>query len=318
MFLGLIAGTAAGALWGLAFVAPLAIGSYTPFDLTIVRYLVFGLISLTVLAFRGFKAIRALQPREFVLLGALGFSGNVGFYLLLSMAISRAGPTVVTLVVGCLPVLIGLLGNREPQQIAPRHQIWPLMLIAVGLIVVNQSALQQIASAAKRHSFLGGLGLALLALLMWTWYGLTNARAIGERKTVPAWEWTALTGGASLIILIPLVPSGIAAGWSATTIKSATLADLPTILGWGIAVGGLSSWGATWAWSLAASRLPVALAGQLMVSETLFGLLYCALYIGRWPSEAEWIGAALLVSGVLMSIRAFQRDGVARTIPHLQ
>ena len=43
MLIGILAGLAAGALWGLTFVAPLAVAPFQPLDLVIVRSLVFGL-----------------------------------------------------------------------------------------------------------------------------------------------------------------------------------------------------------------------------------------------------------------------------------
>lgn len=68
---------------------------------------------------------------------------------------------------------------------------------------------------------------------------------------------------------------------------------------------GLSSWAATWAWAIAARRLPVSLAAQLIVAETVFARVYGAIYQRRWPSGAESMGAGLLLMGVFVALRSF-------------
>jgi drug/metabolite transporter (DMT)-like permease len=44
--------------------------------------------------------------------------------------------------------------------------------------------------------------------------------------------------------------------------------------------------------------------GQLIVSETLFALLYSFLWDGRWPQASEWAAALLFVLGILASVKA--------------
>jgi drug/metabolite transporter (DMT)-like permease len=56
-------------------------------------------------------------------------------------------------------------------------------------------------------------------------------------------------------------------------------------------------------WNGASARLPTSLAGQLIVSETLSGLLYVFVADGRVPSAFEIAGILLVVSGVLVGIR---------------
>jgi drug/metabolite transporter (DMT)-like permease len=69
--------------------------------------------------------------------------------------------------------------------------------------------------------------------------------------------------------------------------------------------GGLgSSWLATVLWSIASQRLSASLCGQLIVSETLFALLYSFLWDGRWPHASELAAALLFVLGILASIKA--------------
>ena len=51
-------------------------------------------------------------------------------------------------------------------------------------------------------------------------------------------------------------------------------------------------------------RLSASLCGQLIVSETLFALLYAFMWDGRWPLATEWLAALLFVLGIVASIKA--------------
>jgi len=73
-----------------------------------------------------------------------------------------------------------------------------------------------------------------------------------------------------------------------------------------VAIGFGSSWLATILWNMASQRLPASLCGQLIVSETLFALLYSFFWDGRWPTAAQWAAATLFTAGILASIRAHQ------------
>jgi drug/metabolite transporter (DMT)-like permease len=50
--------------------------------------------------------------------------------------------------------------------------------------------------------------------------------------------------------------------------------------------------------------LSVSLCGQLIVSETLFALLYSFAWDGAWPHWSQWLAAGLFTLGILASVRA--------------
>lgn len=302
MLLGVLAGVAAGALWGLAFVAPLVAVPYTPFDLTVARYLVFGALSLALLAPGGFPALRR---SDVALLAALGVCGNVGYYFAVASAVPLTGAAVVALVIGCLPVVMAVLGNTGPGRVPARGLVPPLLLLVAGLVAVNGAALAEARAGDALVPFLAGLALTAAALALWAWYGLRNAAALARHPALSSAEWTALTGVGTLLALLPVIPAGLALGLSAVPARGLAGPDAAGLLLWALVLGGLSSWTATWAWSVAARRLPVSLAGQLIVSETLFALLYGAVYERRWPGAGETVGAALMIAGVFAALRVF-------------
>ncbi|MBB2175941.1 DMT family transporter [Gluconacetobacter johannae] len=301
---GLLAGLATGALWALTFIAPLVSGPYSAFDLTVCRYVTFGVVSLMLVAPEGFAALRRLSKADYQILVLLGFTGNVGYYLALSLAVPLAGPPVVALVIGCLPVLMSVLGHRTSG--LPLRRLMPaLMVILFGLALVNGVALLQARADGGGHGPLWGLLLAVGALVLWSWYGMRNAAELAARPGLSPVTWTALTGIGTMIALLPLLVVGWLAHWSAVPAIGLAHGAWLRPVSAGLVLGVLSSWVATWTWSIAARALPVSVAGQLIVFETIFALIYSATYARQLPSWSEVAGALMLVAGVGMALRVF-------------
>jgi drug/metabolite transporter (DMT)-like permease len=57
-------------------------------------------------------------------------------------------------------------------------------------------------------------------------------------------------------------------------------------------------------WNIASRRLSASLCGQLIVSETLFALLYAFVGYGVWPHWLQLVASAVFVLGIVASIRA--------------
>ncbi len=110
----------------------------------------------------------------------------------------------------------------------------------------------------------------------------------------------ALTGSVALLPLTGLL------GTEALHHVFATAEGL-RFLAWGVVMGIGGSWFAAWAWIVSAQRLPLAFAAQLVVFETVFGLIDGFIYEQRWPTAVEWTGSALQIAGVVVSIRVFTR-----------
>ena len=85
-----------------------------------------------------------------------------------------------------------------------------------------------------------------------------------------------------------------------------------TTVAWMLALGLLASWLGTLWWNAAARRLPTSLAGQLIVFETLSALAYAWLLRRAWPDPATLAGVGLLVTGVVLGVRAFAQGQVSR------
>jgi drug/metabolite transporter (DMT)-like permease len=294
MLTGVLAGLGAGALWGLVFVMPRMLGAYSGVDLTAGRFVAYGLLAGLMMA-AGLNSRR--WPNVSQALAALGMSvlGFSGYYLLLVLAIQDAGTEVPTLIIGTIPLWVMLLG--KPVGLRWRS-LWPgLLLTLAGLALMTQASHDS--TGAQGGHFLRGMLLATAAMVCWTLFALLNAAWLKRHPDVTATEWANWLGIASGLGALLL--------WWGAGSDVPTLAAQPDLglFAWlCLGTGFGSAWLATILWNMASQRLSASLCGQLIVSETVFALLYSFAWDGQWPSLAQWAACALFMLGILASIKA--------------
>lgn len=332
---GIAYALAAGLTWGLVFVAPVLLPDYPPAMLAFGRYLAFGLVTLP-LALRDRAALARLSRADWREALALAAVGNVLYYLCLAASIQSAGVPLPTMIIGTLPVVIAVCANLSAREIAWRRLAPSLALVAAGVACVHVAELREPASGPGPHGLWTGIALATAALACWTWYPIRNARWLRRNPHVGPGSWASAQGLATL----PLAVLGMAAtlGWlalaqtaspglpagastAASTAAGAAAGTAPfawplgpqpaRYVGLMLAIGLLASWLGTLCWNRASQLLPTALAGQLIVFETLAALLYGFLHRGAWPDALTWTGVALLLAGVARGARGFQAGAPA-------
>ncbi len=303
MFLGFLAGLATCALWGLTFVAARLVHPFSLFDITIARYGIFGLTCALVMLHPRFR-LQGLGFKRIIIGMLLGIIGYVGYFVLASQAVLLAGPVVPPLIIGIMPVILPAIANLMDRTIEWRRLAIPLAMIAAGIAVVNIELISHLDVDGQR-AMLAGAGCAIAALLVWVVYGIINARLMRGDNPPSAIDWTNLHGIGALagsLLLIPMASDSYA------TVPADVLY---TFLGWALVLGMAASWIATWCWSIASNRLPLALTAQLIVAETVFGLIFGLMLDGRWPTIAEGSGALLQIAGVLLAVNTFMRNAKA-------
>ncbi|WP_291940511.1 DMT family transporter [Limnohabitans sp.] len=306
---GIFFSLAAGMMWGLVFVGPLMLPDYPAALHTFGRYLAFGLIALPM-AFVDRAEMRRLSRADWVAALKLAAIGNVLYYLFLASAIQRAGGALPTMIIGPLPVVIAisatLLNHQRDGRFPWLKLAPPLVLILLGIACVNHvewTALVQ-NPAADTTRYITGAVLAVGAVVCWTWYPLKNADWLRGHPDRNPRVWATAQGIATL----PLALLGYAAFWlwAITTHDPMPMPLGPRpleFIGLMMAIGLFASWLGTLCWNAASQRLPTALAGQLIVFETLAALAYAFWLRGQWPEPLTLAGIALLVAGVIGGVR---------------
>ncbi len=306
MLTGILAGLATGALWGLTFVAPRVVQPFTELDISIGRYALFGILSFLLMLHPRFRAggISRARIGAALMLGGIGY---VGYYLCAAYAVGLAGPAIPPLIIGALPVLLAIVGNWQDGGVRWRRLIVPLVLIFAGLSVVNLGTLDSAATPEARSRILIGALCACAALVIWIIYGVWNARIMRASNPPDALVWTGLQGLGALLFTLPLFPVSYVTGATALPAYGFGSPEGQRFLIWIAILAIFASWLATWFWVIASRRLPLALSAQLIVSETVFALIYGFVYERRWPYHAEWLGTGLLIAGVIAGVGVFAR-----------
>ncbi len=304
MLIGILSGLLAGAFWGFVFLVPHVLTGYTAADVALGRYVVFGLLSAGVLLrqARKVRAVMTLRLAWWALgLSCLSFSV---YYFSLALSVKYSGAIPATLFSGLLPITIPLC--TRDKVVRRGLFVVSLGLILLGLALLYSPLLETLVSRGlSSANELWGMVLAVFAVCLWTAYAPLNARVLAKHPEIDATVWTSVLGVFAFVTMAPLWFFGRAVqGVPVDTVSSAGFASL-SFWGWMLVIGVGSSWLATSLWNFAARRIPTALAGQLIVSEAVFSLIYTFLYEGRWPMSYEWGAAFFLIIGVMAGIRSF-------------
>ncbi len=317
MWIGTLYALAAGLMWGLVFVGPLLLPEYPAALQSVGRYLAFGLIALP-LAWMDRAALRRLTRSDWIDAVKLVAIGNLIYYLCLASAIQLAGAPLPTMIIGTLPVVIAISANLRDQRRdgrLPWRALLPsLLLIAAGIGCVNHVELQALRADpdADPVRYAKGALLAIVAVACWTWYPLRNADWLRAHPDRSPRTWATAQGVATL----PLAAAGYGLLWLGMALAGAVF-PMPFgprpwfFIGLMAAIGLFASWLGTTCWNEASQRLPTALAGQLIVFETLAALAYAFALRGRMPGALTLLGIALLMGGVMWAVRIRPEAAVA-------
>ncbi|THC43346.1 DMT family transporter [Massilia sp. Mn16-1_5] len=288
-WLGIGAGIAAGAVWGLVFLAPKLTPGFTPLQLSAGRYLAYGLVAAALLAPTWRRVAARLSRTEWQALVWLALCGNIVYYLFLATAVQQGGVAMASLVIGFLPVAVTLVGSRDRHAVPLRRLLPSLVLSIAGLLCISGESVFRAGAGS-----LLGLGCAFGALVSWTIYAVANSRWLARLQNVSAHEWSLLVGvvtGVEAVVLAVPAFMGTQAGhseadWMAFAGIVTTVAVLCSVVGNGL-------------WNVASRVLPLSLMGQMIVFETVFAALYGFLWEGRWPTMGESVAMVLLLAGVV-------------------
>jgi drug/metabolite transporter (DMT)-like permease len=300
MLLGILAGLLTCALWGLTFVAPRLIDPYSALDLTVMRYGAFALGCLVLMIHPRLRP-RGFSRQMWIIGLALGSVGYIGYFLAAAFAVLLAGAAIPPLIVGLMPVVLAVIANARDRSLRWSRLTLPLTLILAGVSVVNLDTLAR-TEPGELSSLLLGIVLSFVALSTWVAYGLVNSIVMNGEHPPQSFHWTAVQGmgaGIGVLCLLPFAtfPELMAAGVEGTG----------RFVFWALLLGLAASLMATWLWLIAATRMPLALAAQLIVAETVFGLAFGFLYEARLPTLLEGIGIVLQIAGVGLAIALFNQ-----------
>jgi len=305
-FWGVASGLAAGALWGLVFLAPKVAPEASPMMLTAGRYLAYGLIAALLIAPRWRRVMAALDWKAWRALAWLSLAGNIVYFVFLVVSVHFAGVGASALIVGMVPVVVALWGMKVKDSPPLSRVAPPIAVAAMAVGLIGWESLSR--GGGGGHDgvqTLIGLACALAALLSWSAFAVGNSRWMARLPAVSPHDWSLLTGvvtgGFALLLVVPAVLTmGVWSGeaWVRLIGASIAVAVFASIIGNAF-------------WNQASRLLPLTMLGQMIVSETLFAFLYGFLWEQRGPTVFEVIATMLMVISVVWCVRAHRPSAIA-------
>jgi drug/metabolite transporter (DMT)-like permease len=306
MAIGIVAAALAAFSWSLSFIVPFVIGDYSLFDFTLVEFVFSGILGV-LLVWRNAAVVRTLKLKDWLAACSLGLIGYIGYFLAVMGAAVYAGPVIAPAFLGLVPVVLGIAGNLRERTVSWTALALPLTLAAMGLFLVNGSGLMH-PGGLQSKSLLFGIPLSILAVTLWTSFGLLNQSALAKRPQMDSSVWAALImvgAGLSMLVFLPIgmlldlfeIPR---LGLHADTAG-------PLIM-WAAGLAIFANVGGAVAWTYASQRLPVALAAQMITMEPTSATILGLLVHRRWPSVMEVVGMIVLLVGVIIAIGIFSRS----------
>lgn len=303
MLKGIVFALTACLIWGLIFVIPGFMTGFNALEVAIGRFIFFGLFSIVILL----RVKNRYPPAIWAKAIYYSLFSTMGYYIFLVLALRFATPAICALVLGISPIAIAFYGNWKQREVPFKSLILPSLLILVGLIIINFPHLK------GSSSFLLGLGCITVSLVSWSWFVVANSRFLNRHPEVKSHDWSTLIGiGAFIWALIALLILKLFFEDQIPMEKYLTPGRERQMFFIGAAILGiLCSWGGGFLWNRACLRLPVSLAGQLTIFETIFGVLFVYLIEGRFPLLSEGIGIAILLGAVSYGVRKFNNAALS-------
>ncbi len=309
---GICSGISVNVLSALTFIIPQREAGFTSIQLALGRYLSYGLVSLCLFLLVTRHRVKGSDRRTWLTTLLFAATGNVGYYIFLVLGVQNVGASVTALINGILPVTVALYGNWKRREYPFSRLLLPIILLVLGLLVINLYALsgrQGLPEASVGQRFLGIL-FAGVAVALWTWYAVANTNFLRTHPDLSSATWSTMIGVSTLLLALlalPLAPASGGIPFGLQTILEPGSPLLPFAVG-SLILGIVVSWGGTWLWNQAFVALPVSLAGQLIVFEPITVLIYVAVADAQFPNLFEFLGASLIILGIMLGIRATRRS----------
>ncbi len=272
-------------LWGIIPVlVKIVLRTIDPFSLSFLRLFQGAAVLLLMYRIRGGRWLALFQKNRWLLIGGIALSFNYTLFTVsLNFTTAGAGVLVVQIQAVTLALLAWLfLGERlTALKIAGMVSV----ICGVVVVVLPQNTLDDIFSS----QYTMGNALMSVAGVGWGVYALANKK-LGRQMD-------------SFHILIPVF--GIATlvtGTVAATqfeLRSAVSIEALAAI---VALGTLCTGGAFYLVSEGMMRLSAALAGTITNFAPLLGIWLAHLILGENISNAMFLGAALIVGGILVMV----------------
>ena len=301
MVKGIVYALTACFIWGLIFVVPEFMTGFNSLEVAMGRFTVYTCLSIAIFL-KAYAQGQCRYPRP-IWLRALFFSlmSTFVYYVCLVLALRYSSPPIAAIVLGLSPITIAFYGNWKQKECSFRSLILPSLLILAGLILTNAPSIM--GESASNH--LLGLFFASCSLAAWSWYVVDNSKFLKNNPQVASQDWATLMGVSTLfwVTLFGFIFWVASDNLIDTSKYTFDNPYFTYYIGGSIILGVFCSWLGGFLWNKATFHLPVSLAGQLTIFETLFGLCFAYSIAREMPLPLEIAGILLFLCAIVFAIR---------------
>jgi len=271
-------------IWGANFSAiKYALGEMPPLAFSSIRFVLasvmfWGAVRLT-------EPAAAISRRDFRLMILLGVVGNTGYQVAFMSGLARTSASNSSLIMASMPIMVATLATVTRIERLGRRLWLGMTLAVIGVVLV-------IATGGPRAagSDLVGDGLVLLACACWAIF------TVGLRKIDPAvsplrvTEITTYAGTPGLLLL----------GWP--ELREVQWGTLGGGTWFGVLYSGILAIGVAYLlWNTAVKHIGGSRTAVYNSVIPVVALAVAWVALGERPGPGQWLGAALVIGGVLFS-----------------
>lgn len=304
MIKGFLLVLSACAMWGLNFIVPALMPGYSPLEITLGGFFFLGIVSCFLI----FHKWQSIPKKLWIQAIFFGLIGNMAYAFFLVTGLVYSNGSVIALIIGLSPITISFYGNWRHKECRNRLLIIPSILIASGLICVNWEAFISTSShSGWEYAF--GLICGLFALIAWNWYVVSNAYFLKENPTFCLKDWSSMIGVGTFVWVLMIAPLYLAFMPSEELQKYTQLEPSFIIFLIGSFVIGIFCYSlGFYLWNKGSHALPVPLAGQLTIFETIFGILFYYMLNFTLPTSLQFTGMIITLIGVFLCMHIFSKS----------
>lgn len=279
-------------LWSSSFVAiKFAYTTYPPITLAVVRFIVATLIlgALTLLPQNRVK----LEKKDILTVAVCGLTGIMLYAVLQNIAMQWTSASSATLIIASYPIITLLL-----ESIIYKTKLNLMKIIAILIAITGVVILSYVKADARLEGELLGILLLVLAGIVWAVYNFMMKKVVNRYPPITLLFYTTLFG---TILMLPLALIE-RAQWQQPTLISFSMMMF---------LGVFCSVIAFLLYNRGLKTMSPSTVTSMLNLVPIFGVFFSWLLLGEQVTLRKFIGGAIVIIGVMLSVRKTKAETLA-------
>lgn len=276
-------------IWSSSFVAiKIAYETFPPITLAVVRFVVATLIlgALTLLP----KNRVRLEKKDILTVAVCGLTGIMLYAVLQNIAMQWTSASSATLIIASYPIITLLLESLIYKTKLSAVKVIGI-LIAIGGVVI----LSYVKAEARQQNELLGIVLLIVAGVAWAFYNFLTKKVVNRYPSISLLFYQTLLG---TLFMLPLALFE-RAQWQAPTFMTFSMM---------LFLGVFCSVIAFLLYNLGLKKLSPSSVTSMLNLVPIFGVFFSWLLLGERVTLQKVIGGAIVILGVMLSLRKSKPD----------